>query len=90
MNVGDRRTIGGKTVEILSVEPDANGAVAIVLLDGDDRYYSAVHPDQFDPEPPTYRADTPHGQVTINLPVDGNPVQQAKWSQAATDAATTP
>lgn len=89
MNVGDRRTIRGKPVEIESLELDSNGYIGIFVLEDGGRYRSNADPNDLDPEHPTWRATHPDlGQVTIDLPVDGQKEQKAVWSQAATDAAT--
>lgn len=85
MIVGDKVKVGGREATVVVAEPDANGELVVKLAEG---FYSNVHPDRFDAAPPTWRATNPDlGQVTVDLPVDGNPVQRAVWSQAATDAA---
>lgn len=85
MSVGDIRTIKGQKVRIEG-GPDPVGNLSVSLLRDDGEYLSVVPESSLDPERPTYRADTPHGQVTIDLPVDGNTEQRAVWSKAAADA----
>jgi len=85
MEVGDTRKVGNKTVTVVATEPDANGEI---IVRTDDGYYTMVKPEALDEERPTYRADTPHGQVTVELPVDGNPEVRAVWSSAAVERVT--
>ena len=82
MNPGDTHKVGSKSVTVVTVEPDANGEIVVRTADG---FYTTVTPEALEPDRPTYRADTPYGQVTVELPVDGNPEVRAVWSQAATD-----
>ena len=82
MEVGDSQKVGSKSVTVVTVDPDANGEIVVKTEDG---FYTTVNPDALEPDRPTYRADTPHGQVTIELPVDGHAEVRAVWSQAAVD-----
>ncbi len=86
MEVGDVLTFGDRKVEVVAVTPDANGEIPVVVTDGDARYYSMVPADKLEVVRTTYRADTPHGQVTIELPVDGVQEVRAVWSKTAADA----
>ncbi len=67
--------------------PDANGEIPVRVTDDDgDAYYSMVPAGKLEAVRATYRADTPHGQVTIELPVDGVQEVRAVWSKTAADA----
>ena len=82
-----RNTTTGLRVRIADV-PDPLGNVAVMVLDADgtDEYASVLPVETIIPERATYRATTPYGTVTVELPADGEQRQRAAWSQAAVDA----
>ncbi len=87
LTVGDVLTFGDRKVEVVAVTPDANGEIPVLITDSTgDPYYSMVPADKLEVVRSTFRADTPHGQVTIELPVDGVQEVRAVWSKTAADA----
>ena len=82
MEIGDVTRVDGKRATVVAAVPDMNGEIVVQTEDG---YYVPINPDSLEPDRATYRADTPHGQVTIDLPVDGIAEVRAVWSNAAVE-----
>lgn len=85
MDVGETHRMGGKRVEVVTVEPDTNGEIVVAVVDGSNRFYSMVAPEALEAEDATITATTRYGNVVIDLPLDGQREARAVWSQAAVD-----